>query len=305
MPGAGGLEVPEEAGGGGFGGEACGADVGDAVAFGVGAAGVRLPGDVGAEGVGRAEAGAFADEDDGELRGEVWPISSPMATRPCSTTLMGRDGPVCGEELREQFGEQRDGVALDGEGGEAVGDDDGEVAVALGLRVAMRRVGGLVQSAAEIGAVQVGWCGLGRRSGDEDCLARMVSSVRSAAMSDGRSSVAWTASRAWAWASWKSSSSRVAMLTPVRPRRYAGRGEVRGGATQRVGGCLRRWRVRSVAQSLMQAAAFRCRVSAFDAQGELRWKRVAVRARLRTRARGAGRGCGAGRGRRGRWCSGS
>ena len=48
--------------------EALGADVGDAVALGVGAAGARRPGDVGAERVGRAEAGAFADEDDGERR---------------------------------------------------------------------------------------------------------------------------------------------------------------------------------------------------------------------------------------------
>ena len=44
----------------------------------------------------------------------------------------GREGPVCGEELREKVGEQGDGVALDGEGGEAVGDDDGEIAVLWG-----------------------------------------------------------------------------------------------------------------------------------------------------------------------------
>ena len=43
------------------------ADVGDAVALCVGAAGTGLPGDVDAEGVGGAEAGAFADERDGEL----------------------------------------------------------------------------------------------------------------------------------------------------------------------------------------------------------------------------------------------
>ena len=47
--------------------EACvAADVGDAVAFGVGAAGARLPGDVDAEGVGGAEAGALADEEDSD-----------------------------------------------------------------------------------------------------------------------------------------------------------------------------------------------------------------------------------------------
>ena len=46
------LEVPEEAGGGGFGGEASVADVGEAVAVGVGAGGVGRPGDVGAHAVG-------------------------------------------------------------------------------------------------------------------------------------------------------------------------------------------------------------------------------------------------------------
>jgi len=54
-----------DAGGGGGVVQAFGADIGDAVALGVGAARSRGPGDVGTEGVGRAEAGTFADEDDG------------------------------------------------------------------------------------------------------------------------------------------------------------------------------------------------------------------------------------------------
>jgi len=50
--------------------EAFVADVGDAVALGVGASGAGLPGDVDAKGVGRAEAGALADEQNGELCAE-------------------------------------------------------------------------------------------------------------------------------------------------------------------------------------------------------------------------------------------
>jgi len=46
--------------------EASGADVGDAVAFGVGAAGAGSPSDVGSQGVGGAEAGALAYEHDDE-----------------------------------------------------------------------------------------------------------------------------------------------------------------------------------------------------------------------------------------------
>jgi hypothetical protein len=55
------VEVEEDSLGGFRVAEAFVADVGDAVAFGVGASGARLPGDVDAEGVGGAEAGAFAD----------------------------------------------------------------------------------------------------------------------------------------------------------------------------------------------------------------------------------------------------
>ena len=51
---------------GGFGvREAMGVDVGDAVAFGVGAADVGMPGEVDAKAIGRGEAGAFAQDDDG------------------------------------------------------------------------------------------------------------------------------------------------------------------------------------------------------------------------------------------------
>ena len=55
-------EEMEEGFGGGFGGEAGGADVGDAVAVGVGVLGVGVEDEVGAQGIGGAEAGAFADD---------------------------------------------------------------------------------------------------------------------------------------------------------------------------------------------------------------------------------------------------
>jgi hypothetical protein len=71
---AGGLEaggfgdvVGDAAGGGGVAEALGAADVGDAVALGVGAAGAGVPGEIDAEGVGRAEAGALADEKDGKV----------------------------------------------------------------------------------------------------------------------------------------------------------------------------------------------------------------------------------------------
>src|SRR5579864_407799 len=59
-------EIVERAGGGG-GGQAGGADVGDAVALGVGVAGARIEYEISAQAVGRAQAGAFAEEDEAGL----------------------------------------------------------------------------------------------------------------------------------------------------------------------------------------------------------------------------------------------
>ena len=61
------VEVEEDSLGGFGVAETFVADVGDAVAFGVGATGTGSPGDVDAEGIWGAEAGAFSDERDREV----------------------------------------------------------------------------------------------------------------------------------------------------------------------------------------------------------------------------------------------
>ena len=65
------LEVPEEAGSCGSGGKAAIANVGYAVAVGVGAVGVRMPRKIGSEAVGRRQARTFADEDETKARSEM------------------------------------------------------------------------------------------------------------------------------------------------------------------------------------------------------------------------------------------
>ena len=143
--------VEGDAGGGRGVVEACGADVGDAVAVGVGAAGSGIPGDVDAEGVWGAEAGTLADEDDGELGveegadvvGDGYACLGGDAER-AESLVRGQRG--------EESGEEGDGVAVDGCGGEAVGDDEEDVAGG-GVE---ESGGGGGQGAAEIWAAEVG-----------------------------------------------------------------------------------------------------------------------------------------------------
>src|SRR5215831_12833426 len=60
--------------------------------------------------------------------------------------------PACDEELREKVCEQGNGVALDGESGEAIGDDDGEIK-AGGLK---QGSGVRVEGPAKIGLAEIG-----------------------------------------------------------------------------------------------------------------------------------------------------
>src|SRR3954468_19902336 len=47
-------------------------NIGDAIALGIGAADLRSPGEVGAEAIGRAESGAFANQDYGETGSDAF-----------------------------------------------------------------------------------------------------------------------------------------------------------------------------------------------------------------------------------------
>jgi len=151
--------VEGDASGGGGVVEACGADVGDAVAVGVGAAGSGIPGDVDAEGVGRAEARTLANEDDGEAGLEEGADVVGDGDAGLGGDAEGAEGLVLGQR-GEESGEEGDGVVLDGCGGEAVGDDEDDVA---GGRVEESGGGG-GQSAAEVRSAEVGGsvgCGAG------------------------------------------------------------------------------------------------------------------------------------------------
>ena len=149
---SGSLQIPEKARGSEFGGEASFADVGEAVAVAVGAVGVRVPGEVGSEAVGRRETGALPDKDKAEGGAEGRSDGVCDGDAGLLNEGEGGKGPVGSDELREKVREERDGVALDGECGEAVGDDDGEIA---GCGVEERSRFG-VEGSAEVGVAEVG-----------------------------------------------------------------------------------------------------------------------------------------------------
>ena len=88
----------------------------------------RRPGEIGAQAVGGAEARALADQHYDQPRTET--LADLVAE--CDPGQAGdddrRDAPV--RQALDQPGGDRRGVAVDGRGGEAVGDDNGDVPVA-------------------------------------------------------------------------------------------------------------------------------------------------------------------------------
>ena len=131
------------------------ADVGHAVALGVGAPAPRLPGEVGAETVRRGQAGPLADQHQHRLGAERF-----------AQRVAQRHPPLGGDRDRShafqppgQAGEQRGGVALHGGGRQPVAQQDGEPA-GRG-----RQAAGVAQPAAEIGAAAGRSAGPGRRCG--------------------------------------------------------------------------------------------------------------------------------------------
>jgi hypothetical protein len=141
-----------DAGGGRDVVEASGADVRDAVAVGVGAAWSWVPGDVGAEGVGGAEAGALTDEDEREAgvkEGADMVGDGDAGLGGDAERAKGLAG--CGQHGEER-GEERDGVVVDGGGGETVGEDDDEIAGGW----VEESGGGGSEGSAEIGAAEIG-----------------------------------------------------------------------------------------------------------------------------------------------------
>jgi hypothetical protein len=149
-------QVVEEVGGGGWG-EAFGADVGDAVAIGVGEAWFGAEDEIRAERVGGAEAGALAEEDEGELG--VLRVADGVLDGDAGKGDDRDRGEVetGGGELGEQAGEERRDLAVGGEGAEAVGEGDRDVGGRGGNGVSEYGSDGVGELAAEIGAEEVGW----------------------------------------------------------------------------------------------------------------------------------------------------
>src|SRR5271170_229362 len=108
-------------------GQSFGANVGDAVAVGVGAAWVRIPGDVDAEAVWGAEAGSFADQDYADFCGENFTDGIGDGYASLFHHADGRDAPL-GIEQRQKRVEKRKSMAVDGQSGKAVGDYKYDVA---------------------------------------------------------------------------------------------------------------------------------------------------------------------------------
>jgi len=110
------------------GGEAVGADVGDTVAVGVGEAGVGGVGEVGAEAVGGAESGALAQQDEGEAGLEEFADFVLEGDASVADDDDRGEGPAVLLEEGNERREEGRAVLDDGEAGEAVGEDEGDVA---------------------------------------------------------------------------------------------------------------------------------------------------------------------------------
>lgn len=120
---------------------------------------MRLPGEIGTETIGRGEAGTFADKDKAEAGCET--ETDGVADRDSALLHQSEwsDGPACDEELREKVCEQGNDIALDGQCGEAIGDDDGKVAGGgLQLGSGVRVEGPAKNRLAEIGSPVGGIC---------------------------------------------------------------------------------------------------------------------------------------------------
>jgi hypothetical protein len=128
LPRAGSPEIPKETGYGEFRREAAIADVGQAVAVGVGAIRVGMPGEVGSETVRRGEAGAFADKDEAEAGPEMEADGVANGHPALLYQSEWGNSPPCTEEIREKACKQGNGIAFDRQSREAVGDSYGQVA---------------------------------------------------------------------------------------------------------------------------------------------------------------------------------
>lgn len=125
------------------------ANVGDAVAFRIGAADARRPGQICAEAVGRAQARPFADQDQGERSADAFADFVRDRDARLGDHAQRRETPAF--EQRQQCVDYGSRVAIDSDCGEPIGDDD------HGVEIAARDFQGGIgaEAAAEIGAAKI------------------------------------------------------------------------------------------------------------------------------------------------------
>ena len=121
----------------------------DAVALGVGAADARRVGEVDAEAVGRGQAGALADQHHHQLRPAARRSRRPARRGPAAAITTGARRPAFGRN-RIEPPQQRHGMRLHGDGGEAVRDRDDDLRRRPCSAFRSR------QAAAEVRAAEVG-----------------------------------------------------------------------------------------------------------------------------------------------------
>src|SRR5882757_7017736 len=101
LPPACSLEIPQETFAGGLRGEATSANIGQAVAVGVGTVRMWMPGEISSETVGRGEAGTFADKDEAKAGPEMEADGIANGHPALLHQTKWGDNPPCTEKLRK------------------------------------------------------------------------------------------------------------------------------------------------------------------------------------------------------------
>jgi hypothetical protein len=88
---------------------------------------MRMPREIGSKAVRRGEPGTFTDKDEAKARPETKADRIPNGHPALLHQANWGNRPPCTEKLREKMGKQRNGMTLNRQGGQAIGDDDRKV----------------------------------------------------------------------------------------------------------------------------------------------------------------------------------
>jgi len=151
--------------------KACGPNVGEAVAVGVGRSGAGILDEVGTEAVWGAETGTFPQEDEGQFcleEGADFVLDGDTGE---GEEGDGAEFPAGIDESRDEIGQERGDLFVAGTGGEAVGNHEGDVGrLVIGDPVLEEFSGIFGKFSTEVGTLEVflaGVCGSGELQGFE------------------------------------------------------------------------------------------------------------------------------------------